>query len=42
MNPEKIPLNYDQRPFKLDGKVNLDITFDGKLLLSEGVCRQLL
>ena len=24
MNPEKIPLNYDQRPFKLDGKVKLE------------------
>ena len=29
MNPDKIPRNYDQCPFKLDGKMKLDITFDG-------------
>ena len=32
MNPDKIPRNYDQCPFKLDGKVKLDITFDGKTM----------
>ena len=32
MNPDKIPRNYDQRPFKLDGKMKLDITFDGKTM----------
>ena len=31
-NPDKIPRNYDQRPFKLDGRMDLDITFNGKAI----------
>jgi hypothetical protein len=27
--PDKIPRNYDQTPFTLDGRMDLDITFDG-------------
>ena len=26
---DKIPRAYDQRPFRLDGKINTDITFSG-------------
>ncbi len=29
-NPDKIPRNYDGRPFNLDGRMDLDITFEGK------------
>ena len=50
---DKTPHTYDQRTFHLDGRVILDVTFDGRttatpkmaakeqLLISEGVCRQL-
>lgn len=53
---DKIPKNYDQRLFQLDGCLDLDISFGertmrtpvyvkmdahDRLLLSEGVCRQL-
>ena len=31
-NTDKIPRNYDQRPFKLDGRMDLDITFNGKAI----------
>lgn len=31
-NPDKVYQNYDQRPFKLDGMMDLDITFDGKTM----------
>ena len=30
--PDRIPYAYDRRPFSLDGKVKLDITFDGKTI----------
>ena len=30
--PDGIPHTYDRRPFSLDGKVNLDITFSGKTM----------
>ena len=26
--PDKLPYTYDHRPFSLDGKIELDITFD--------------
>ena len=54
--PDRIPKTYDRRVFTLDGRVDLDISFNGitmrtpiyikveaadKLLLGEGVCRQL-
>ena len=54
--PDRIPKTYDRRVFSLDGRVDLDISFNGitmctpiyikveaadKLLLGEGVCRQL-
>lgn len=29
---DNIPLNYDQRPFHLDGRMDLDISFDGKTM----------
>ena len=30
--PDKSPRTYDQNPFSLDGRMNLDITFDGKTM----------
>ena len=30
--PDKVPYSYDNRPFKLDGRMDLDISFDGKTL----------
>lgn len=54
---DKIPRGYDQRPFHLDGRMDLDISFQDQimttpvylkmdahdqLLLSEGVCRQII
>ena len=30
--PDKVPRNYDQRPFKLHGRMDLDITFAGKMM----------
>ena len=27
---DKVPYTYDQKPFKLDGKLELDITFQDK------------
>ena len=30
--PDRIPHTYDRRPFSLDGKVDLDITFGGKTM----------
>lgn len=30
--PDKVPRNYDQRPFKLHGRMDLDITFAGKTM----------
>lgn len=29
---DKIPYTYDQRPFSLDGKIELDITFDDQTM----------
>ena len=51
--PDKVPYTYNHRLFALNGKIELDITFDNRtpvyvkmeahdpLLLSEGVCHQL-
>ena len=51
--PDKVPRAYDGRTFTLDGKMELDVAFNGvsmrtpvsikadALLLGEGVCRQL-
>lgn len=30
--PDRTPRTYDQKPFCLDGKMELDIEFDGKTL----------
>ena len=30
--PDKTPRNYDQRPFTLDGRMDLDIKFQGKTM----------
>ena len=30
--PDRIPVTYDQKLFTLDGRMNLDITFDGKIM----------
>ena len=30
--PDRVPFTYDQKPFALDGKVELDITFDDKTM----------
>ena len=30
--PDKTPRNYDQTPFTLDGRMDLDITFNGKTM----------
>ena len=30
--PDRVPFTYDHKPFALDGKVELDITFDGKTM----------
>ena len=30
--PDRIPVTYDQKPFTLDGRMDLDITFDGKTM----------
>ena len=30
--PDKPPRNYDQRPFSLDGRMDLDLTFDGQTM----------
>ena len=30
--PDKVPRNYDQQPFRLDGRIDLDVTFDGKTM----------
>ena len=27
--PDKVPYTYGQKPFQLDGRIDLDITFDG-------------
>ena len=27
--PDKVPYTYDQKPFNLDGRINLDISFNG-------------
>ena len=29
---DKTPCNYDQQPFSLDGKMDLDISFDGMMM----------
>lgn len=30
--PDKVPCNYDQQPFLLDGCIDLDITFHDKTM----------
>ena len=30
--PGRIPVTYDQKPFTLHGRMDLDITFDGKTM----------
>jgi hypothetical protein len=30
--PDKQPINYNQKLFKIDGRVDLDITFDDKVI----------
>ena len=30
--PDKVPYTYDQKPFTLDGRVDLDISFDGRTM----------
>lgn len=30
--PDKIPLNYDQQPFKLNGQMDLAVSFAGRVL----------
>lgn len=30
--PDRIPVTYDQKPFTLDGRMDLDIAFDGKTM----------
>ena len=29
---DKVPRTYDQKPFVLDGRMDLDVTFDGKTM----------
>ena len=29
---DKVPFTYDQQPFSLNGKMNLDVTFEGKTM----------
>lgn len=31
-NPDKVPRNYDRQPFYVDGKINIDIEFQGKTM----------
>ena len=30
--PDKVPYTYDQKPFQLDGRIDLDISFDGRTM----------
>ena len=30
--PDKVPINYDHQPFYFDGKIDLDIEFDGRIV----------
>ena len=30
--PDKSPRNYNQQPFKLDGRLDLDVSFQGKAM----------
>jgi len=30
--PDKTPYTYDNQPFQLDGRIDLDIVFDGKTM----------
>jgi len=32
--PDKVPYTYDQKPFQLDGCIDLDISFDGRTMCS--------
>lgn len=31
MKPDKVPCTYDGKPFRLDGRMDLDVLFDGKV-----------
>ena len=32
--PDKVPRNYDRQPFHIDGKIDVNIEFDGKTMLT--------
>jgi len=33
--PDKVPRNYDHQPFQVDGKINVNIKFDGKTVKTD-------
>ena len=33
--PDKVPRNYDQQPFRLDGRLDLDVSFQDKTRLPQ-------
>ena len=30
--PDKVPRNYDRQPFHIDGRIDIDIEFDGRTI----------